>query len=228
MIVPAVLPSSEKDFEEKLSLFASFPNISRVQIDVVDGRFASPASWPYTSLSAFDEKVARGEMLPALERIEYEIDLMCLDAPLAADAWTALGARRLTFHAGSILDLPTFLEEAVNRYGVKEGLTTLGLALTSGSDLAIIEPCLHAIGYVQFMGIAKIGRQGQPFDRRIFEKIRVFHERHPNVSIQVDGGVSLLNVEMLTKAGATTLIVGSGIVRSQNPARAFATFAERM
>ena len=36
--------------------------------------------------------VKNGEMLPFLDRISYEIDLMCLDAGSAAEEWLALGA----------------------------------------------------------------------------------------------------------------------------------------
>src|SRR3989344_1712950 len=100
LITPAVLPSSRKDFEEKLVLFAQFPSVTRVQIDVVDGRFATPASWPYTDSTSspqvapaeFHTMIAANKLLPYLDRIEYEIDLMCLDAERVADAWLAFGA----------------------------------------------------------------------------------------------------------------------------------------
>ena len=47
LIVPAVIPVSQEDLEEKLGKLAAIPEITEVQIDVVDGRYASPASWPY-------------------------------------------------------------------------------------------------------------------------------------------------------------------------------------
>src|SRR3989344_2221029 len=99
LIVPAVLPSSRKDFEEKLALFSRIPSVSRVQIDVVDGRFASPASWPFSAPKEFSDMVESGEMLPCPDRITYEIDLMCIDAERIAEAWLLLGATRLTLHA---------------------------------------------------------------------------------------------------------------------------------
>ncbi|MEK7204511.1 MAG: hypothetical protein AAB254_03290, partial [candidate division NC10 bacterium] len=48
-------------------------------------------------------------------------------------------------------------------------------------------------------------RQGQPFDERVFEKIRIFHSRHPNVALQVDGGVSLANAKKLVALDVSTL-----------------------
>lgn len=223
IVVPAVLPTSREDLKEKLALFAAIPSVSRIQIDVVDGKFATPASWPYTAPAEFQSMIKNGEMLPRLERIEYEIDLMCFDAEKAAGAWLALGATRLTFHAESTTDLPLFIASARKRYG-DDGLVSFGLALNIASDLALIEPCLNDIEYVQFMGIARIGRQGQPFDRRVFEKVRVFRNRHPDIPVQVDGGISLPFARQLVSLGVTNLVIGSGILKAKNPVTELAAF----
>lgn len=221
LVVPAVLPSSRADLEEKLSLFSRIPSASRIQIDVVDGRFASPASWPYTAPTEWQYRVERREMLPRLDRFEYEIDLMCADPESAAEEWLTLGATRLSFHAESVTDLPRLLSFARRRYG---SFISFGLALNIASDLALIEPCFSEIEYVQFMGIAQAGRQGQPFDERVFEKVRVFLDRHPGFPVQVDGGVSLENAKKLVGLGVTNLVVGSALLRANDPAAAFAAF----
>ncbi len=221
LIVPAVLPSSHDDLTEKLALFAKLPSISRVQIDVVDGKFAAPASWPYTALSELRALAERGEMLPAIDRIAYEIDFMCLNAERAPEDWITIGASRLTFHAESALDLTRLMETVSGRYGndfLSCDLIAIGLALNVSSDLALIEPYLDQIDYVQFMGIARIGQQGQPFDRRVLEKVRLFHARHPNISIQVDGGVSLETAKELVALGVSNLIAGSAILKADDPA----------
>lgn len=220
-IVPAVLPSSYTDLEEKLALFAAIPSVSRVQIDVVDEHFSSPVSWPYSAPEELQTLVERSRVLPVLDRIEYEIDLMCLDAERAADAWLALGATRLTFHTESISDLSRFLASIRTQYG---DLISFGLALNITSDLELLEHHLSEIDYVQFMGIAQIGQQGQTFDHRVLEKIRIFHDSHPGVPIQVDGGVSLESAKSLLSLNVSNLVVGSGILRANNPAAAFAAF----
>ncbi len=230
-IVPAVLPSSRKDLEEKLSLFARFPSVDRVQIDVVDGKFIAPASWPYTAPGELDAMAERAHMLPELHRIEYEIDLMCFDAERAAGVWLALGASRLTFHAESITDIPKLLASFRKRYGggsdiALPSLVSFGLALNIESSVALIEPYLREVEYVQFMGIARIGAQGQAFDRRVLEKIRAFRARHPDIIVQVDGGVSLKTAKELLPLGVSRLIVGSAILRASDPLRAFAAFEE--
>lgn len=222
IVVPAVLPPSLADLEEKLGRITLFPSVSRVQIDVVDGRFATPASWPYTAPQEIRDMIARGEMLPKLDRIEYEMDLMCNDAEVMAGEWLSLGASRLTFHAESTTDLSRLLASARKKYG--DDFITFGLALDIASDLSLIEPYLPQVGYVQFMGIATIGRQGQPFDRRVLGKVRSFRSRHPEIPVQIDGGVSLETAPGLIALGVSNLIVGSAILRAANPSAEVAKF----
>ena len=236
LIVPAVLPTSRTDLEEKLALLTRIHSVSRVQIDIVDGKFVGPSSWPYTDSTGspqaatkeFRTMVERGEMLPHLDRFTYEIDLMCTNADVMAEAWLALGATRLTFHAESTTDIGRLLASARRRYGAGDGfasgLISFGVAINLASDLALIEPCIGEVEYVQFMGIARIGKQGQPFDRRVFEKIKVFHAKHPQIVLQVDGGVSLENAHRLLALGISNLVVGSALLKAHDVAEAFALF----
>lgn len=222
LVVPAVLPSSRADLAEKLERFAKMPKVARVQIDVVDGRFATPASWPYSAKATqgtpypeLEAMVQGSEMLPHLGPIEYEIDLMCLDADRAAGEWLALGASRLTFHLESIIHPRHFFESVHARYGGE--FLSFGIALNISTDLASLEPYLPYISYVQFMGIDTIGRQGQPFNRYTLDKVGRFRKEHPEIAVQVDGGVSLPNAQELVALGVTNLIVGSDLLHASDP-----------
>jgi ribulose-phosphate 3-epimerase len=225
LVVPAVLPASKSDLEEKLKLYSSIPAVAHVQIDVVDGVFAAPACWPYNSPGELEAMAKRRETLPYLGQITYEIDLMCSDAERAVKDWIALGATRFTFHAESESDFGALLAGAHRRYssGADFGseLIAFGAALSVGSDLALIEPHLDKVQYVQFMGIARIGRQGEPLDERVYEKIRVFRERHPEMPLQVDGGVSLTSAQKLVALGVSRLIVGSALLTASDPIATF-------
>ncbi len=230
LLVPAVLPNSREDLERAVALFEKMPTVTRVQIDTVDGQFARPASWPYTDVRAFRSMAERGELLPAIERFEYEIDLMNLDAERAGDVWLSLGASRLTFHAESTTDLPRLLERMHLRHsagpGFRSGLVSFGVALNLASDLPIIERSLELADYVQFMGIRQIGRQGQPFDRRVYERVRAFRKRYPDIPVQVDGGVKLSEAKELAALGVSNVIVGSGLLRAADPVAEAAKYAD--
>lgn len=219
IIIPAILPTSKEDLEEKLDKLTGL--CDEVQIDIVDGQFASPASWPYAiSPSEPAKMLTAGEMLPRCGEFRFEIDLMTLDPESVAGVWIGLCATRITIHAESTRFLARFLHHTQGLYGHDKDfapdLLSIGLSIGVETDLALIEPYLDAVEYVQFMGIKSIGKQGQPFDSRVLPKIAAFKKRYPAVPIQIDGGVTRTTAPALLEAGASRLIVGSDIWHAEN------------
>jgi len=230
VIVPAILPTSLTDLEEKLAkLDGSGSMVRDVQIDVVDGRFASPACWPYTpgGMSELADLGDHGERLSHGGAFKLEIDLMVSDPSSIAGAWIAAGASRLVVHAGSVSNLHEVIEGLEQVYGYdhdfSSSLLTLGLAIHPAADSALIEPYLDRVDFVQFMGIDQIGKQGQCFDHSVLQKIRSFRKKHPKMPIQVDGGVSQITAPALLAAGVGRLIVGSDLWRAPNLVREMQT-----
>jgi ribulose-phosphate 3-epimerase len=229
VIIPAILPKSREDLDDKLAQLEGLVNA--VQIDIVDGRFVSPASWPYASgTDEFAASVAAGELLPYVGQMQFEIDLMVSDPENVTGIWISAGASRVTLHAESTTYLPKAITDLEVKYGhakgFAEGLLTMGLAINIASELSLIEPYLDSVDYVQFMGIATIGRQGEPFDPRVLRKVTAFKKKYPNIPVQVDGGVTLATAPKLLQAGVDRLIVGSGIWNAQNIADEIKEFEE--
>lgn len=222
-IIPAVLPKSREELEKTLDRLAAISEVDAVQIDVVDGTFVSPASWPYVSASGKDEfasLVRSGTLLPYAGRFRYEVDLMVQNPEQVTGAWIGLGVSHVTIHAESTTYLPRIITNLRIKYGHDKGfaadLLSLGLALNLESDLALIEPYLADIDYVQFMGIARIGRQGEPFDRRVLTRIEQFRKRHRDMVIQIDGGVTEETAPALFSAGAHRLVVGHDLLQAKD------------
>jgi ribulose-phosphate 3-epimerase len=220
IVVPAILPKTRENLDAALARLVPVAAVENVQIDIVDGEFAKPASWPY----AGDEKWE----LPMTERFRYDLDLM-VHAPEASIArWVGLGASRITLHAESTTALSHLIADFKQRYGHEAGFTpgslALGLALGIETDIATIESVISDIDYVQFMGIAHIGKQGQPFDTRVLRKIHALRVRHPTMTIQVDGGVSLKTASALLEAGVDRLVVGSALLKAEDVASELAAF----
>lgn len=206
MISVSILPNSYDDLKEKL---VATNLIHSVQIDVVDGKFANNITWPYSGEGNISDVV---DMISARE---IEVDLMVAKPLAAAKEWLNIGAKKLVFHVESDFDVEDVLSLK------NEHQFELGFSISNDTPLEKLYPLVKDADFVQFMGIAKIGVQGEPFDNRVFERIATLKSLYPKLPISVDGAVGPDNILELKKAGATRFAVGSSILESSNPQDAY-------
>ncbi len=204
-IVPAIIPKSAAEILELLPKLSFVPEI---HIDVVDGRFVPHTSWPYLPQGSPNE--VRAET----DKFTLEVDLMVEEPLLAADAWLAAGADMLVFHTEHISP------EALKRFSDSTKIS-IGIAIINDTPIKVLETYLEAVDYVQLMGIAKVGAQGQPFDERVISRIVELKKRYPTLTISVDGSVNQKTVSRLAAAGVDRLICGSAIIGATDPQAAY-------
>ncbi len=198
--------------------------VSAIQIDVMDGIFAPEKSWPYTEgdYEGFMRLAEGAENLEEWAEMDFEADLMIANPETEIDKWIGAGARRIIVHSestdalGEILS--RFKDHALERHEGDYFFKPLeiGVAVNIDTPHASLGHWVRDIDFIQFMGIAKIGFQGEPFDERVLEKIRDFRLEYPDVTISVDGGVSLRTAPRLIEAGANRLVAGSAIWESED------------
>src|SRR3989338_361203 len=219
-IIPAVLPKSFKDLEERLVPLKD--TIRQAQIDVVDGHYAKGKTWPYRDASTFEKIVKDERGLPFWDNIDFQFDLMIDNPHLVLKEYIAAGASQLILHAASagaqealqmIVDMST---DEIGNFSVRAGI-----ALGPQDQPDILEPFESQFDFVQVMGIDREGRQGEPFDRKALYLVERLRARYPQLSLQVDGGVTVENARELVAAGANRLVVGSAIFKSGDPVGAY-------
>jgi len=222
-IIPAIMPESYDDLREKAKSVHDLVPIA--QIDIMDGKFVPSKSWPYISGGpTVDEEfkllMSQDEGLPFWNEMDYEIDLMIQEPEKHLDEWLPLGASRLIFHIESIKDKDHFFRGELFKEGARDiggdKVIEIGLAISADTDIAEIAPYISQIDFVQVMGIAKIGYQGEPFDERALEHINRLRVMYPNLIISVDGGVSLLTAADIRDAGASRLVAGSAVFHAED------------
>lgn len=224
---PHVLPTNTCPpnlavLSDESAVFAKFT--TDVQLDIADGVFAPVTSWPYTE-GDFSHAEIVHELLPHAETINYEVHMMVQDPSRVGELLARMGAKRLIPH---IETLPEAAEARTmfaswRALGVRE----IGVALLIDTPLEAVDPLTADINVVQLMSIEKIGAQGQPFDERALQRVEELHAKYPELLVSVDGGISEANIELLVRAGANRLCVGSAISKSADPARAFMALTER-
>ena len=211
-IIPAIIPKSYDDLVQTIAQLRGLPE---VHVDVVDGKFVSAISWPYID----NNDVAKAYEL--LRPFSLEVDLMVENPIKAAEAWLKAGADQLVFHIESIE--ANVLKNFTHAHDV-----TIGVALSSATNLEDLYPYLPFVEYVQVMGIALIGAQGQPFDSTVSERIKTIQAKYPTMPISIDGSVNASTLLKLKNLNLHRYIVGSAIVGTENPQAAYRTLTHIM
>ncbi|NCN52445.1 hypothetical protein GW943_01410 [Candidatus Parcubacteria bacterium] len=215
MIIPAIIPTSRHALDSQLDAVSSVAR--QVQVDIVDGIFATPTSWPYIC-----EDVAGALVGLDFRSTAVELDLMVKDPEGTLDMWLATHPAKMVVHVESTNNLNRVIEHA-NRHAYQ-----LGLAFNNDTSLDVLAVLdRRSFDYVQLMGIATIGTQGQPFDERVIDRILFLKKTYPDLPIQIDGSVNMETISKLRRAGADLLVAGSAIFADPYPENAYRALAER-
>lgn len=211
-IIPALIASDKdlyNDFEELKSQFeklepflADFDNW--IQIDIMDGEFVT------SKINVNFEKLA---YFTKLANVEFH--LMVARLKNSIDKWIELKPKRIIFHIESaeVEDIKIIIEKC------RQAQIEVGLALNPETPSLSIKPWLPYIDTVVVMGVHP-GWSGQSLIPEIITKIKLLHFNHPNIRIEIDGGVKNDNINDLKSAGVDIFVIGSRILRAPDVKKA--------
>jgi pentose-5-phosphate-3-epimerase len=194
-IIPAILPKSFEELEAGLQFLKGIAPL--VQIDLVGQNVLQDREAP-----------------PLWEEFDFEFDIMLPNPAGEVVRCIELGASRIVVHAHSVnaLEAVQFLQQyRGGAYPVE-----VGVAIASHGELELLQRFGGLYDYAQVMGIAHIGKQGEPFDERALETIKELRAANPTLVIQVDGAAAT-HPQELAEAGADRLVVGSAIINAADP-----------
>ncbi|MDP3792546.1 MAG: ribulose-phosphate 3-epimerase [bacterium] len=199
-IIPAILTDSSVKFKELVSKLESLTD--RIHFDIADGDFV-----PNKTIKGYDELK---EMASA---VKFDIHLMVKKPQDQLENWFQTNADRFIIHAESDVDLGAIIKD------VKEHKKKVGLALNPETNVEQIESYFNDVDFVQFMTIHP-GFQSQQFLNEVVDKVAVFHNKYPDIIIMCDGGITPETAPKLVRAGASVLVSGSYIVKSEDVRKA--------
>lgn len=211
-IVPAIIPESLEHLRETLALVKPFTR--EVQVDVVDGQFVPFTSWPYLPGASI------GDLALFTPTFTIEVDLMIQRPEEVIPAYRRAGVRKVVVHVESTENLPRVFTQR------RELGFELGLSVGNDTPLSAITDHWGSFDYVQLMGIAKIGSQGQPFDERVLGRIAELRNRYPDLIVSIDGSVNGETLPRLIGAGASRCVSGSAVLRAENPQATYTAFTK--
>lgn len=208
-VVPAIPPESFEDLKSHMVQVKNL--VSRVQIDIVDGRYAPRVTWPYTKDEHFEKLVSGEEGLPFWNELDVELDMLIDRPERVIEDWIKVGIIGAIIHIESTdahVEIVRMLKEA----GVEVGF---GLKpSTSNERLYELIEAVGGIDFVQCMGSDKIGYSGVALDEAVPDKVYTIRQQYPDMPIAVDIGVNQTTAPILVDAGATKLATTSALFNS--------------
>lgn len=211
-IIPSYPAPAWKDLDTVLRELVGV--VSYFQVDIVAEEFAGTKSWPETEIG---QEESLNKLIDWKEQFVFELDLMVSDPGRYFSVCANIGIRRVVVHVRDETDVDGILHEAA-KYSLQ-----ISLATTADISLDKITPYITNgdITAVQLMGIARVGRQGEPFDNSVLSRIRALRQGFPDLSITIDGAVNIETLPQLYAAGANRFAPGSAIIKSSDPASAY-------
>jgi ribulose-phosphate 3-epimerase len=211
-IIPTINGALNLDMiKERLSKLLGL--VGKVQLDVVDGKYAPVLTWPFAEKNSDDMvKIIRGEKIfPFAKDFVLQIDMMVLHPIEYLTDFLALGAKSFVIH----IDSTDHIQECIDT--IKNSNCEVGIGIKPSVDADLLDVFLPQIDFIQFMGNDRVGHSGTELDPSVINKIKYFHKKHPSMPIQIDIGVSEETISELKESGVTSFISSSSIFNSTDP-----------
>jgi len=203
MIIPGILQKNLDDIKKDLEMVKSFARL--VQIDFADGKLVEGKTF-----------LDLNKILEIDTSTKYDIHLMVEDPFPFLDT-----PSDKIIQVNTQVEAPIDLEKWLNK--AQEKGYKAGLSLAPATPWERIEHLIPSIDFIQFLTVVP-GKQGNPFQPRVLQNIRKFHQKYPKTPIQADGGIKEANIEQVLNAGVNHVVIGSAIIMAKNPLEAYKNF----
>lgn len=178
-----------------------------LHLDVMDGIFVPNISFGAPVISALRKDSG----------MFFDVHLMIVDPDRYVEDFVKAGADLITIHYESCED-PLAVIRHIRALGVKAAV-----AIKPATDVSVLYPLLSEIDMALIMTVEP-GFGGQKLIPYTIEKVRALRayakENGYDIDIEVDGGIGVDNLGLLTGAGANVIVAGSSIFKAEDAAAA--------
>ena len=173
-------------------------NSDLIHIDIMDGKFVSN-----NTLEKFDmNKISK------YSDKNFDVHLMVENPEDYISSFITPLTDYISIHLES-----KGIDQSLKR--IKENGIKCGLAINPDTEIQKLYPFLEIIDMVIIMSVFP-GKGGQTFIENTYDKVETLRNHDKNIDISVDGGVGSSNSKTLISKGASTLVSGSYLMKSNN------------
>jgi ribulose-phosphate 3-epimerase len=203
IISPSILAADFANLERDVKMLNS-SEADWIHIDIMDGQFVPNISFGLPVMKAIHKHAEK----------PLDVHLMIATPDDYINDFKEAGAEILTVHYEVCNHLHRTLQ-VIKAAGMKAGV-----AINPHTPVDLLQDVINDIDVVLIMSVNP-GFGGQKFISSSVEKVRklknLIDNKKASTIIEVDGGVNSDNAKLLVEAGASALVAGSFVFKSDNP-----------
>lgn len=206
-IAPSMLAADFLNLQKDVELVNEHADL--FHLDIMDGIFVPNISYGFPVVEAIARKASK----------PMDAHLMIVKPENYIERFAKVGVDMLSFHVNAT-ENPGEVLDQIRSLGMKPGL-----AINPDFPVETLYPYLEKCNFVLLMSVFA-GFGGQKFIEATYDRVRQvkaeIDRRGLDCHIQVDGGVSAANAQLLIECGADILVAGSAVFKAEDPAAVIA------
>jgi ribulose-phosphate 3-epimerase len=199
-IAPSILSADFANLEAEL---ATISHADLIHVDVMDGHFVP-------NLTIGIPVVAR---LQEVTKVPLDVHLMIENPEQWAGKYAQTGASSVTFH----FEAAKSPQEVISQ--IRSSGAMVGVSIKPGTPFESVASLIEQVDMLLVMTVEP-GFGGQGLIESAVPKVTkardFINSEGLQVSLQVDGGVTLSNIAHLARSGADTFVAGSAVFSEQD------------
>ncbi|MDE6967449.1 MAG: ribulose-phosphate 3-epimerase [Clostridia bacterium] len=203
MVAPSILSGDFANMGDSVRKACEW-GADLIHVDVMDGVYVPNITFGMPMVSA----------IKPYSSIPLDVHLMITEPEKYVGKFVDNGADIVTFHPEASKNVLGAIE-TIKSKGAK-----CGLALNPDKPLDLVCPYLDKIDMVLLMSVFP-GFGGQKFIESVLDKAKelksYIDKNNLNIDIEIDGGVSSKNAQIVRDSGVNILVAGSAVYKSDCP-----------
>lgn len=198
-LAPSILAADFNSLGEQIGLLEK-AGTEYLHIDVMDGKFVPSISFGMPLVASIRKN----------SKLIFDVHLMIEDPIRYIEDFKAAGADIITVHAEAC----THLHRTVTK--IKELGLKAGVSLNPATPISVLEYVVDDLDMILIMTVNP-GYGGQTFIQNTLHKVKeakkLVTKTGKNIDIEVDGGITIMNVDDVLNAGANVIVAGTSIFK---------------